>query len=155
MRKIEAKNYLILFIMLLGVVIITFAGANFYNNSLKKTSEIYKYASKISRKELKQYLDENSSVIIYISDKYDLTKENEEKYLKDKIVEYNLYNNFIYVDKKEFNEALLKYFNDNYYVRIDMNRMPIIIIYNDDKITNIYYNVDKSSLDNIDFGGVK
>ena len=92
MRKIPVKNYFILLIMIFGVVVVTLAGKKYYNNNLKKVSGLYKYANHINRDELKEYLVESSSLIIYIADKYDLNKEDEEELLKDKIIELNLYN---------------------------------------------------------------
>ena len=48
---------------------------NYYNNNLKKVSDLYKYANHINRDELKEYLGESSSLIIYIADKYDLNNK--------------------------------------------------------------------------------
>ena len=72
MRKIPKKNYLILVIMLLGVVIITFSCRDFYNNNLKSTSVLYKYVRHMSKDDLKEYLFESPSLIIYVADKYEL-----------------------------------------------------------------------------------
>ena len=64
MRKIPVKNYFIVLIMLIGVIIVTFVGKNYYNNNLKKVNSLYKYANHINRDELKEYLGESSSLII-------------------------------------------------------------------------------------------
>lgn len=155
MKKIPAKNYFILLIMLIGVVLITFFGASFYNNNLKKTSSLYKYANHMGRNDLKEYLKESSSLIIYISDKYNLSKEEIEDDLKDKIIELNLYNNFVYVDYKEFNDKFLDYFNTAYHTNLNTNMLPTIIIYNDGIIENIYYSLDGAAINNLNLDGVK
>lgn len=38
MKNIPVKNYFILLIMLIGVIIVTFVGKNYYNNNLKKVN---------------------------------------------------------------------------------------------------------------------
>ena len=69
MKKIPIKNYFILALLLAIVVVVTFSLAKFYNNSLRPTSVLYKYAKHIDSRELIDYLQENSSTVIYISDK--------------------------------------------------------------------------------------
>ena len=128
MRKIPVKNYFILLIMLIGVIIVTFVGKNYYNNNLKKVNSLYKYANHINRDELKEYLGESSSLIIYIADKYDLNNEDAEDLIKDKIIELNLYNNFIYVDSRVFNDKFLGYFNNKYHTNFKMLMQLVILI---------------------------
>ena len=155
MKNIPVKNYFILLIMLFGVVVVTFAGKNYYNNNLKKVSDLYKYANHINRDELKEYLGESSSLIIYIADKYDLNNEDAEELLKDKIIELNLYNNFIYVDSRVFNDKFLDYFNNTYHTNLNMDNLPTIIIYDDGVVENIYYNLNIETINSINLEGVK
>lgn len=155
MKNIPVKNYFVLLIMLFGVVVVTFAGKNYYNNNLKKVSDLYKYANHINRDELKEYLGESSSLIIYIADKYDLNNEDAENLLKDKIVELNLYNNFIYVDSRVFNDKFLDYFNNTYHTNLNMDNLPTIIIYDDGVVENIYYNLNIETINSINLEGVK
>ena len=75
MKKIPIKNYFILALLLAIVVVVTFSLAKFYNNSLRPTSVLYKYAKHIDSRELIDYLQENSSTVIYISDKYNTLKK--------------------------------------------------------------------------------
>ena len=155
MKNIPVKNYFVLLIMLFGVVVVTFAGKNYYNNNLKKVSDLYKYANHINRDELKEYLGESSSLIIYIADKYDLNNEDAENLLKDKIVELNLYNNFIYVDSRVFNDKFLDYFNNTYHTNLNMDNLPTIIIYDDGVVENIYYSLNIETINSINLEGVK
>ena len=155
MRKIPKKNYLISVIMLVGVVIITFSCRDFYNNNLKSTSVLYKYVRHMSKDDLKEYLFESPSLIIYVADKYELKYEKMEEKLKKKIVGNDLYNNFIYIDYKEFNDEFLDYFNSKYHAGLDLNSLPTIIIYEDGNISNIYNNLDEDNINAINLEGVK
>ncbi len=155
MKKIPIKNYFILALMLAIVVVVTFSLAKFYNNSLRPTSVLYKYAKHIDSRELIDYLQENSSTVIYISDKYNTLIDEQEEVLKKKIVEYNLYNNLIYIDKNELNNGFYKSFNKKYNTHIDENNLPTMIILNDSVVENIYYNLNTEVINNIEFGDVK
>ena len=141
--------------MLFGLVVVTFVGKNYYNNNLKKVSGLYKYANHIDRDEFKEYLVESSSLVIYVADKYNLNKEYEEELLKDKIIELNLYNNFIYIDSRVFNGKLLDYFNNTYHTNLNMDKLPTIIIYDDGVVEEIYYNLSIDTINNINLEGVK
>lgn len=155
MRKIPKKNYIIVIIMFCAVIVLTLSGARFYNNSIKETSTLYNYIKSITKEELDQYLSENPSTVLYISDKYNLSNNAEEELLKSKIVEFNLYNNFIYMDKTQFDLEFVKKFNNTYKIKLDINKLPIIIIYSDSYIKNIYYSVDEELVSNLSLGDVK
>lgn len=155
MKNIPVKNYFILLIMLFGVVVVTFAGKNYYNNNLKKVSSLYKYANHMDRDDLKEYLGESSSLVIYVADKYDLNNEDAEELLKDKIVELNLYNNFIYVDSRVFNDKFLDYFNSTYHINLNVDNLPTMIIYDDGIVESIYYNLNTDIINGINLEGVK
>lgn len=155
MRKIPRKNYILLVLMLLGVVVITFACRDFYNNNLKKTSEMYMYARHMSRDDLKEYLFESPSLVIYVADKYNINNEFLENKLKKKIISNNLYNNFVYVDYREFNKKFINYFNSTYHTNLNVDKLPTIIIYEDGYISNIFYCIDDTSIAEINFEGLK
>lgn len=155
MKKIPKKNYLILIVMFCFVIIITFVGARFYNNSLKSTGILFKYAKHISSGELEQYLNENPSSIVYISDKYNLSNDDIEDILKNKIIEMNLYNNIVYMDIATFDNKFILKFNKKYKTKLDKSRIPTLIVYNDGQIENIYYSLDKNIVNSLDFGGIK
>ena len=155
MKKIPKKNYVIVFFMFFIVVVLTLAGARFYNNSINETSVLFNYLKNITSEELTQYLSENTSAVIYISDKYDLSNNENEELLKSKIIELNLYNNFLYMDKSQFNKKFIKQFNDKYKTNFDISKWPIIIIYSDSYIKNIYYSIDSEIIDDLNLGDVK
>ena len=155
MKKIPVKNYFILFGMIIIVVIVTFSLAKFYNNMLKPTSDLYKYAKHISSKELLDYLQENSSTIIYISDKYNTAIEDQERKIKDTIVEFNLYNNLIYLDKNELTKEFYKDFNKKYNTHISEYNLPTIIVLDDSVVKNAYYSLSVETVEGINFSDIK
>lgn len=155
MRKIPKKNYIIVIIMFCAVIALTLAGARFYNNSIKETSTLYNYIKSITKEELDQYLSENPSTVLYISDKYNLSNNENEELLKSKIIKFNLYNNFIYMDKNQFDSEFVKRFNSKYKIKLDINKLPVIIIYSDSYIKNIYYSVDAEIISSLSLGDVK
>ena len=75
--------------------------------------------------------------------------------LKNKIVELNLYNNFIYVDSRVFNDKFLGYFNNKYHTNFNIDNLPTIIIYDDGIVENIYYNLNTDIINGINLEGVK
>ena len=75
--------------------------------------------------------------------------------LKDKIVELNLYNNFIYVDSRVFNDKFLDYFNSTYHTNLNVDNLPTMIIYDDGIVKNIYYNLNIDTINGINLEGVR
>lgn len=155
MRIIPKKNYFILLLMIVGVIVVTLFFRSYYNNNLKPTSDIYNYARVISSGQLDFYLDENPSTIIYISDKYDLNNSSLEELLKQKIISLNLYDNFVYLDKAGIDEKMISNFNRKYHTNFSLDKIPSLIIINDNKIISSFYNLTNDTLNNIDLGDVK
>lgn len=155
MRQIPKKNYIIFLLMIVGVVLVTFFGVNVYNNNIKPSSMLYKYLKTIKSDELNLYLSENPSTVIYISDKYDLSKEDIEKELKNRIVDLNLYDNFVYLDKDELNIDFVNGFNKANKTLITIDKLPTLIIFNDNEVEAVYYSLTEESIKKIDFEGVR
>ena len=139
MKKIPQKNYFVLIGLVLVTIILTLSFANIYKNKDKLVSNFYEYANKIDSSEFNEYIVENSDLIIYISDKYDLSKESYETKFKNKLNELNLKNKLVFIDKravdKEFSDSIKK----NYNLKIDINKLPIIIVVVDKKIVKSIY----------------
>lgn len=155
MRIVPKKNYFILLLLSLVVIVLTLFLRSFYNNNLRPTSDIYNYAKIIKSDQLDLYLDENPSTIIYISDKYNLDNADLEEELKQKIISLNLYDNFVYLDKSELSDKIVLHFNDEYQTDFSLDKMPALIIINDKKVIFSYYSLTKDTLNNIDLGDVK
>ncbi len=155
MRQIPKKNYIILLFIFILVVVITFAGKRIYENNIKKTSVLFKYLKVIKSDELELYLNENPSTAIYISEKYDVENNDVEENIKNKIIKYNLYNNFVYLDKQELSEEVLEKIKRKYNISLSINKLPTLIIFNDNSVTNIYYQLTLDIVNQIEFGDIK
>lgn len=152
MREIPKKNYYILIILLVVTVLITTILSNLYSNREKLVSSFYEYSNKITPKEFDQFMTENSDVIIYISDKYDLTNEKLESNLESKLDNLNLKNNFVFIDKNDINKKFIKKLKNTYGINIDTSKTPIIIVIIDEQIVKNVSITPDSNIDNlIDF----
>ena len=155
MRQIPKKNYVILILMIIGVVVVTCLGARIYNNTIKTSSILYKYLKTIKGDELNLYLNENPSTVIYISDRYDVSKEGLEEKLKDRIIELNLYENFIYLDKEQLTPSFIADFNKQNETSITISKLLTLIVFNDNEVEIIYYSLKEEDVKTIDFEGVR
>jgi len=147
MKEIPKKNYYILVVLLAVTASLTLWLSNIYINKEKLTSDFYQYSNKITPDEFDEYIIENSEAIIYISDKFDLTKGNFEKKLKNKIEELNLKQNLIYINKGDIDKKFLNKLKKDYEINIDMKKMPIIIVIIDGKVVN---NLSVNANSNVD-----
>ena len=108
--------------------------SNLYLNKEKLVSSFYEYSNKITPKEFDQFVTENSDVIIYISDKYDLTNESFESKLEKKLDSLNLKQNFVFIDKNDINKKFINKLEKLYGINIDINKTPIVIVVVDEQI---------------------
>lgn len=149
MRNIPKKNYYILAVLLIATIIVTIVLSNLYLNKDKQISDFYKHSNKITMDDFDQYMLENSDVLIYISDKYNLKNENVEKKLKNKIEKLNLKQNLIYVEKSEINQKFLNKIKNDYKINIDLKKVPILIVIVDNKVIT-----NEVITENIDFDNI-
>lgn len=146
MRQIPKKNYYILALILVLTVLVTLALCKLYINLTRDVNPFYEYSNTIDANEFDEYVLEKDSYFIYISDKYDLTLNEFEEELQDKIIEYTLHDNYIYIDKSVLNKKLENKINDMGEEKINFKRLPIILEVEQNKIINIIY-VDINAYD--------
>lgn len=152
MKEIPRKNYYILVILLITTVLLTLSLTRIYKNRDKLVSNFYNYSNKITSAEFDEYLLESSDLIIYISDKYDLTNEFFEKNFEKKIDDLNLKNNLVYIDKKELDKKFLNKLRKEYGININPDKLPIIIVMINKKvIKNVYVTSDSDANTIIDY----
>ena len=145
MKEIPKKNYYILVVLLAVTVLLTLSLSNIYINREKIVADFYEYSNKITPEEFDEFMIENSDVIIYISDKYDLTNETFEKEFENKIDELNLKHNLIYIDKKNIDKNFLNKLKKSYNINVNLEGTPIVIAIVDNKvIKNISINNDSN-----------
>lgn len=141
MRKVPLKNYIIMSIILIAIVITTIFLANIYNNRFTKTSIMYNYLSEIKKKDIDTYLLEKPNIILYVSDKYDISNEKIEEKIKNNIIRYNAKEYFVYLDLNDNNKDFIDTLNKKYNGHIN-KQIPLIIIIEEGKIINTYYELE-------------
>lgn len=152
MKEIPKKNYYILIVLLVVTILLTLMLSNLYLNREKLVSSFYEYSNKIAPKEFDQFMTENSDVIIYISDKYDLTNETFESKLEKKLDDLNLKHNFIFIDKNDINKKFINKLKKTYGINIDIDKTPIVIVIVDEQIAKNISVTSDSDVDTlIDF----
>ena len=149
MNEIPKKNYYFVVVLIVVTVFMSLSLVRIYNNKEKFTSNFYKYANKITYQEFQEYISERTDMIIYFSDKYDLSHESFEKKFISKIDDLNLKNNLIYIDKMDLNKEFLKELEDNYKIIIDKHKLPIIVVMSEGKVRKTVYIEKSTNVDTI------
>lgn len=153
MKEIPKKNYYLLVVLLAVTVLLTLSLSSIYLNKEKLASNFYEYSNKITPEEFDQFMTENSDVIIYISDKYDLTLEDFEKKLQNKIDEKNLKHNLVFLDKKDIDNKFLTKLKNTYGININLEKTPIVIVVVDKQVIKNVLVTPNSNVDTlIDYG---
>lgn len=140
MKKIKRKNYIILALILILTVFVTFFLSQLYKNRQRSVSDFYNYANKINGNEIEQYLIENPDVILYISDKYDLSNDKFEKDFKEKLSELNINDMLIFVEKSDIDKAFLNSINAD----IKLSNTPVVILILDKEAREVKYVTENS-----------
>ncbi len=134
-REIPLKNYIYLFIVLLGSVlflIYVYTWYETYKENKLKTGILNDYLTIINYNELDDYIIENKNAILYVSV---LGNENTSKFeekFKNSIIDNNLKNDILYLDLTNENIPLA-----TKKLQIDDN-FPYLVIYTNGKITDTY-----------------
>lgn len=147
MKQIPKKNYYILVVLLAVTVLLTLWLSNLYLNKEKLVSNFYEYSNKITPDDFNEFMTENSDVIIYISDKYDLTHETFEKKFENKIDELNLKHNLIYLDRNDIDSKFLSKLKKSYGISVDLEKTPIVVVIIDEQVVK---NVSVTPDSNVD-----
>lgn len=134
-REIPLKNYIYLFIVLLGSVlflIYVYTWYETYKENKLKAGILNDYLTIINYNELDDYIIENKNAILYVSV---LGNENTSKFeekFKNSIIDNNLKNDILYLDLTNENIPLA-----TKKLQIDDN-FPYLVIYTNGKITDTY-----------------
>lgn len=135
LRNIPTKNYIYLFLILLGSVlflIYVYTWYNTYNQNKLNTSIMNEYLTVINYNELDNYISENQNAVIYVSILGNEEINRFEKSFKNTIVDNNLRNNILYLDLTNEDRV-----NATEKLKIDQN-FPYIVVYTSGTITDTY-----------------
>lgn len=141
LRNVPVKNYIYLFIILLGSIlflIYIYTWYDAYNQNKLNTSIMNEYLTVINYNELDNYISENQNAVIYVSILGNEEINRFEKKLKNMVVDNNLRNSILYLDltNEERNKAIKK-------LNID-EKFPYLVVYTNGKITDTYSIVENN-----------
>ena len=134
-KQVPLKNYVYLFCILLGSLLLLFYIYRWYetyNENKLYTSIMNKYLTVINYNELNNYITETPNTILYVSILGDKQINRFGEQFKNSIANSNLRNNILYLDitNEEKNDAMKK-------LNIDSN-FPYLVVYTNGKITDTY-----------------
>lgn len=134
-KQVPFKNYIYLFCILLGSILLLFyiyTWYETYNENKLYTSIMNKYLTVINYNELDNYITETPNAILYVSVLGDKKINRFEEQFKNNISNSNLRNNILYLNitNEEKEEAMKK-------LNIDTN-LPYLVVYTNGKITDTY-----------------
>ncbi|MDD2504888.1 MAG: hypothetical protein PHF21_01280 [Bacilli bacterium] len=144
MKKNRLKNnYLNLFLILIGVVLLTIGSSNLYRNySNNKVNQSYisKYIANLQLNEITNAsLEFSANHFVYISYTGDAAIYNFEVKLKKMLKDKELIDHFAYIDatelltNKDYISELNKVFNIS---KQKIKKLPVVIYYKDNEVTD-------------------
>ena len=146
-KEIPFKNYIYLFFVLLGSILLliyAYIWYETYNKEKLNTGIMNKYLTVINYNELEDYIIENKDAIIYVSILGNQEINKFEEKFKNSIMDNNLKNSILYLNITDENieQATKK-------LQIG-NTFPYLVVYTNGKISDIYeiadtkYNIKKT-----------
>ena len=140
MRKIPAKNYLLLLLLLVVTVCVVLFAKDKYESRTKKqyTSIMNSFITEIKIDDLTDYTLENSPVVIYISDKTNVNLEMDEPKYKELLTDCNIQNYFVYLDTSSQVDNIIALFEKKYDIDINENELPNLVVIIEGKVVDVY-----------------
>lgn len=135
LREVPLKNYIYLFLILLGSILILiyiYTWYDTYNKNKLNTSIMQEYLTVINYNELDNYIIENKDAIIYVSILGNEDIYRFEKKFKNIISENNLKNNILYLDLTNENQEKV-----SKKLKIEQD-FPYLVVYTNGQITDTY-----------------
>lgn len=135
LREVPLKNYVYLFLILLGSILLLiyiYTWYETYNKNKLNTSIMNDYLTVINYNELDNYIIENKDAIIYVSILGNEEINRFERKFKNDIIENDLKNSILYLDLTNENQSSILnklQINENF---------PHLVVYTNGKITDTY-----------------
>lgn len=139
MKNKISRNHIILGLILIITIVIAvyfFKWYSTYQESKLNTMVLDDCMQVIKYNELEDYLTENKDAVIYVSKLKNQEIRTFEKKFRNIILKYNLNNNILYLNTSDENTNSFKV--ENITRNNSINELPLLIIYKDGKINNIY-----------------
>lgn len=140
MRKIPAKNYVLLILLFVVTVAIVLFACDIYNSRSVKQYEsvMNNFITEIKLDDLNGYTLENSNVVIYISDKTNSSLQEVEEDYKKLLTDYNLQNYFVYLDVSTNTVDVVTTFEEKYKIKLDSENLPNLVVITDGEVVDLY-----------------
>ncbi len=135
LREVPMKNYIYLFLILLGsilVLIYAYIWYDTYKENQLNTSIMSNYLTIINYNELSDYITENKDAVLYVSVLGNNEINKFEEKFKNTILNNNLRDDILYLDLTDENQ---NYVTEQ--LEID-NDFPYLVVYTNGKITDTY-----------------
>lgn len=150
MRKVPVKNYILLAFLVVATVALTYYCCKFYTEHYRNSylTVMLPFITEIKEDDIENYVLENPTVVLYISDKLDSSLEEEEVEIKNVLTEQNIHQYFVYLDISNDKENSLKSFQEDYHITLNYEKLPILVAFSDGQVTEIY-NEESFSINDI------
>lgn len=156
-KKIEAKNYIIVGLIVLITIIAVFYARSLYIMSKEyynDNSIMLEVVKEVKQEELQNYLIENPKFVLYVSSGQNKDIKNFEKTFKTTIVKEEIEDQILYlnsdnIDKKSLKQDLEKIAENNQKEKINSNSVISMYIIENEKITGVIENAEKLSTEQI------
>lgn len=155
LRQVPVKNYVILAILFVGVLLLLLYFTKWYdvyNDYQKETPVIRGTLSEITNLELEHYILENPTVAIYMCTSSDMKCRNFEKNFKNMLNKNeNFKDNIIYLNLSNIDQdEFVDWFNHTYYSKVKLNKnYPAIVLFEDSRIVGLLQEENDKNL-NVD-----
>lgn len=144
---IPARNYLLLFLLVALVVIVTFLFRKWYminQNLNKEHTLISEFLVSINKQEFENYILENNNALIYLASSHDDTLQQFEIDFKEMMINYNLQEQMLYIDLDEMESDFIDNLKRNYLSpnlkNAELGKFTNILIMENGVINAILYN---------------
>lgn len=134
------KNYIIYGLVCILTIVLLVGWVNMYidNKTYKdNTNERMNFLKEINESELKNFLQENPDVVIYLSNSEDSSIDEFENKLRKKLVKKDYTNDIVYINTRNLSDKVLKLINEKY--KVNYEKLPNLIVISDESIVDTYY----------------
>ena len=150
-KVIPLKNYIVLSMLFIGIVMLTGYFCNWYHvydEYQRQTPIIRGTLSEITAEEINHYITDNPTAVFYMCTANDFNCRNYEKDLKKLVISEDLQNSIIYVNLSDIDSnVFVDNFNNTYTYKVKLTtNYPAFVVFNDGKITNILQGNEKNKL---------
>lgn len=146
MRTIPKRNYLFVFLILIGTCLTLWYLVSYYNAKKEydlDNNKMMNIVTEINESELQSYILDNHQIILYLSSSRDNQYQQFEKDLKKFIKKNELTKTIVYLDTSKVNSNFYSDFVNNYFngtlQNKNLNMIPNMIVIVDGKVSKLLY----------------